>query len=92
MQKSCACKFLYGPETSESVILAIDDALEERKEFKDEIMFYNKSGESGGDVPPSVSLPHPPLLLGSHSITIPTYGGIEKYNYIRFSSVFLSIE
>eukprot|EP00064_Thunnus_orientalis_P010894 superscaffoldBa00001518_g10923 len=43
MQKSCACKFLYGPETSESIILSIDDALEERKEFKDEIMFYKKT-------------------------------------------------
>uniref|UniRef100_A0A3B5KR60 PAC domain-containing protein n=1 Tax=Xiphophorus couchianus TaxID=32473 RepID=A0A3B5KR60_9TELE len=29
MQKSCACKFLYGPETSESIILSIDEALEE---------------------------------------------------------------
>lgn len=44
MQKSCACKFLYGPETSESIILSIDEALEERKEFKDEIMFYKKTG------------------------------------------------
>lgn len=45
MQKSCACKFLYGPETSESIILSIDEALEERKEFKDEIMFYTKTGK-----------------------------------------------
>ncbi|XP_044028107.1 potassium voltage-gated channel subfamily H member 8 isoform X2 [Siniperca chuatsi] len=43
MQKSCACKFLYGPETSESIIHSIDNALEERKEFKDEIMFYKKT-------------------------------------------------
>ncbi|XP_058474434.1 potassium voltage-gated channel subfamily H member 8 [Solea solea] len=43
MQKSCACKLLYGPETSESIILSIDEALEERKEFKDEIMFYKKT-------------------------------------------------
>ncbi|KAM9776136.1 voltage-gated delayed rectifier potassium channel KCNH8 isoform 3-T3 [Syngnathus typhle] len=43
MQKSCACKFLYGPETSESIINSIDDALEGRKEFKDEIMFYSKT-------------------------------------------------
>ncbi|XP_041823291.1 potassium voltage-gated channel subfamily H member 8 isoform X2 [Melanotaenia boesemani] len=43
MQKSCACKFLYGPETSESIILSIDETLEERKEFKDEIMFYTKT-------------------------------------------------
>lgn len=45
MQKSCACKFLYGHETSESIILSIDEALEERKEFKDEIMFYTKTGK-----------------------------------------------
>lgn len=45
MQKSCACKFLYGPETSESIIFSIDEALEERKEFKDEIMFYKKTGK-----------------------------------------------
>uniref|UniRef100_A0A668AW70 Voltage-gated delayed rectifier potassium channel KCNH4 n=1 Tax=Myripristis murdjan TaxID=586833 RepID=A0A668AW70_9TELE len=43
MQKSCACKFLYGPETSDGIILSINDALEERKEFKDEIMFYKKT-------------------------------------------------
>ncbi|KAK6324107.1 hypothetical protein J4Q44_G00064460 [Coregonus suidteri] len=43
MQKSCACKFLYGPESSETIILSIDDALDERKEFKDEIMFYKKT-------------------------------------------------
>ncbi|XP_030004020.1 potassium voltage-gated channel subfamily H member 8 [Sphaeramia orbicularis] len=43
MQKSCACKFLYGPETTEGIILSIDEALEERKEFKDEIIFYNKT-------------------------------------------------
>lgn len=45
MQKSCACKFLYGPETSESIILGIGDALEERKEFKDEVMFYKTTGK-----------------------------------------------
>ncbi|KAI1886143.1 hypothetical protein AGOR_G00210970 [Albula goreensis] len=43
MQKSCACKFLYGADTSEQVILHIDNALEERKEFKGEITFYKKS-------------------------------------------------
>lgn len=49
MQKSCACKFLYGPETSESIILSIGDALEERKEFKDEVMFYKKTGKQEVD-------------------------------------------
>ncbi|XP_042165771.1 potassium voltage-gated channel subfamily H member 8-like [Oncorhynchus tshawytscha] len=43
MQKSCACKFLYGPESSETIILSIDDALDERKDFKEEIMFYKKA-------------------------------------------------
>ena len=55
MQKSCACKFLYGPETSESIILSIDDALEERKEFKDEIMFYKKTGK---DIVPLICSSH----------------------------------
>ncbi|KAK7898157.1 hypothetical protein WMY93_019010 [Mugilogobius chulae] len=45
MQKSCACKFLYGPESSEGSILSIDQALEERKEFKDEVIFYKKTAE-----------------------------------------------
>ncbi|XP_023665442.1 voltage-gated delayed rectifier potassium channel KCNH8 isoform X2 [Paramormyrops kingsleyae] len=44
MQKSCTCRFLYGPETGESLILCISHALEEKKEFKGEIMFYKKTG------------------------------------------------
>uniref|UniRef100_A0A8C9VMW7 Voltage-gated delayed rectifier potassium channel KCNH8 n=1 Tax=Scleropages formosus TaxID=113540 RepID=A0A8C9VMW7_SCLFO len=44
MQKSCSCKFLYGAETSEALVLHISTALEEKKEFKGEIMFYKKSG------------------------------------------------
>ncbi|XP_066530407.1 potassium voltage-gated channel subfamily H member 8 [Hoplias malabaricus] len=44
MQQSCACKFLYGPETSEQVIMHVDAALEERSELKEEIMFYKKTG------------------------------------------------
>ncbi|KAG9280036.1 potassium voltage-gated channel subfamily H member 8-like [Astyanax mexicanus] len=44
MQQSCACKFLYGPETSEQVILQVDTALEQRSELKEEIMFYKKTG------------------------------------------------
>ncbi|KAM6958875.1 voltage-gated delayed rectifier potassium channel KCNH8 [Aplochiton taeniatus] len=43
MQKSCACKFLYGPESSDTMVLSVDNALEERKEFKDNIMFYKKT-------------------------------------------------
>ncbi|TRY74167.1 hypothetical protein DNTS_004228 [Danionella cerebrum] len=44
MQQSCACKFLYGPETSEQIILRVDSALEDRSELQEEIMFYKKTG------------------------------------------------
>ncbi|XP_060721922.1 potassium voltage-gated channel subfamily H member 8 [Tachysurus vachellii] len=44
MQQSCACRFLYGPESSEHAILCVDSALEERSELKEEIMFYKKKG------------------------------------------------
>ncbi|MBN3316340.1 KCNH8 protein, partial [Atractosteus spatula] len=44
MQKCCSCKFLYGTETNEQIILHIDKTLEEKKEFKGEIMFYKKNG------------------------------------------------
>ncbi|XP_053121378.1 potassium voltage-gated channel subfamily H member 8 [Hemicordylus capensis] len=46
MQKSCSCKFLYGVETNEQMILQIDKSLEEKTEFKGEIMFYKKNGSS----------------------------------------------
>lgn len=45
MQKSCSCKFLYGAETNEQMILQIEKSLEEKIEFKGEIMFYKKNGE-----------------------------------------------
>lgn len=45
MQQSCACRFLYGPESSEHAIQCVDSALEERTELKEEIMFYTKKGE-----------------------------------------------
>ncbi|CAH1249231.1 KCNH8 [Branchiostoma lanceolatum] len=44
MQKGCACKFLYGNETSEIQISQIENALEEKDEFKTEVMFYKKNG------------------------------------------------
>ncbi|XP_062386061.1 potassium voltage-gated channel subfamily H member 8 [Sardina pilchardus] len=44
MQQSCTCKFLYGPETSEAIIQRVDAAMQERSEFKEEIMFYKKTG------------------------------------------------
>ncbi|OCT63781.1 potassium voltage-gated channel subfamily H member 8 [Xenopus laevis] len=46
MQKSCACKFLYGPETSELLKVQIQKALDEKREFKTEIILYKKSGGS----------------------------------------------
>lgn len=45
MQKSCACKFLYGQETSEQLKVQIQKALDEKREFKTEILLYRKSGE-----------------------------------------------
>ncbi|KPP79138.1 hypothetical protein Z043_101306 [Scleropages formosus] len=45
MQKSCACHFLYGPETSDRLTEQIQGALDERREFKTELIFYKKGGE-----------------------------------------------
>ena len=44
MQKGCACKFLYGPETDHAKRNNIARALEERIELKLEIRLYNKQG------------------------------------------------
>ncbi|KAJ6656471.1 hypothetical protein lerEdw1_003759 [Lerista edwardsae] len=44
MQRCCACSFLYGPDTSELVRGQIRKALDERKEFKAELILYRKSG------------------------------------------------
>uniref|UniRef100_A0A2K6FDX3 Voltage-gated delayed rectifier potassium channel KCNH8 n=1 Tax=Propithecus coquereli TaxID=379532 RepID=A0A2K6FDX3_PROCO len=44
MQKSCSCKFLFGVETNEQLMLQIENSLEEKTEFKGEIMFYKKNG------------------------------------------------
>ncbi|OCT61292.1 potassium voltage-gated channel subfamily H member 8 [Xenopus laevis] len=46
MQKSCACKFLYGPDTSELLKVQIQKALDEKREFKTEMILYRKSGGS----------------------------------------------
>ncbi|XP_075685829.1 voltage-gated delayed rectifier potassium channel KCNH8-like isoform X2 [Rhinoderma darwinii] len=46
MQKSCACKFLYGQETSEQLKVQIQTALDEKREFKTELILYRKSGGS----------------------------------------------
>ncbi|CAH2009743.1 unnamed protein product [Acanthoscelides obtectus] len=44
MQKGCACKFLYGPETKEEHKTQIDKALESKNELKLEVIFYKKNG------------------------------------------------
>uniref|UniRef100_H2V5I6 Voltage-gated delayed rectifier potassium channel KCNH4 n=1 Tax=Takifugu rubripes TaxID=31033 RepID=H2V5I6_TAKRU len=44
MQKSCMCHFLYGSETSERLTSQMQIALDERREFKTEIILYKKSG------------------------------------------------
>eukprot|EP00062_Callorhinchus_milii_P012542 gi/632959797/ref/XP_007895827.1/ PREDICTED: potassium voltage-gated channel subfamily H member 8 [Callorhinchus milii] len=46
MQKSCSCRFLYGPETNEQITLRIEKGLDEKTEFKGDIMFYKKNGTS----------------------------------------------
>ncbi|XKL68396.1 hypothetical protein PGB90_003887 [Kerria lacca] len=43
MQKGCACKFLYGAETSEEHIMQIEQALENKHELKLEVLFYKKT-------------------------------------------------
>lgn len=45
MQKGCACKFLYGPETKEEHKVQIDKALESKIELKLEVIFYKKNGK-----------------------------------------------
>ncbi|KAM9390662.1 voltage-gated inwardly rectifying potassium channel KCNH3-like, partial [Salvelinus alpinus] len=44
MQKSCACHFLYGPETSDQLMAKIQGVLDDRGEFKTELVFYKKGG------------------------------------------------
>lgn len=50
MQKSCACHFLYGPETSDRFTAQIQGALDERKEFKTELVFYKKEGKTAWEI------------------------------------------
>ncbi|XP_048267402.1 potassium voltage-gated channel subfamily H member 8 isoform X2 [Bombus terrestris] len=44
MQRGCACKFLYGPETKEEERAMIDKSLESKTELKMEVVFYKKTG------------------------------------------------
>lgn len=50
MQKGCACKFLYGPETKEEEKAMIDKSLESKTELKMEVVFYKKNGEFPWDI------------------------------------------
>lgn len=45
MQKGCACKFLFGTDTSDDHITQIEKALECKAELKLELIFYKKNGE-----------------------------------------------
>ncbi|KAK5847564.1 hypothetical protein PBY51_016683 [Eleginops maclovinus] len=44
MQKSSMCHFLYGSETSDPLTSQMQKALDERREFKTEIILYKKCG------------------------------------------------
>nr|XP_004655429.2 potassium voltage-gated channel subfamily H member 4 [Jaculus jaculus] len=46
MQKTCSCRFLYGPETSESALQRLHKALEGHQEHRAEICFYRKDGSA----------------------------------------------
>ncbi|XP_073181941.1 voltage-gated delayed rectifier potassium channel KCNH4 isoform X4 [Lepidochelys kempii] len=42
MQKNCSCRFLYGAETSESVLQCVEKVLDGRQEYQAEVCFYKK--------------------------------------------------
>ncbi|XP_038241469.1 potassium voltage-gated channel subfamily H member 4 [Dermochelys coriacea] len=44
MQKNCSCRFLYGAETSESILQCIEKVLDGRQEYQTDVCFYKKSG------------------------------------------------
>ncbi|CAM5138281.1 unnamed protein product [Natator depressus] len=44
MQKNCSCRFLYGAETSESVLQCVEKVLDGRQEYQTEVCFYKKGG------------------------------------------------
>lgn len=50
MQKSCMCHFLYGSETGDRNTSQMQKALDERREFKTEIILYKKSGKGSEPV------------------------------------------
>ncbi|XP_021096011.1 potassium voltage-gated channel subfamily H member 4 isoform X2 [Heterocephalus glaber] len=46
MQKTCSCRFLYGPETSQLALQRLHKALEGHQEHRAEICFYHKDGSA----------------------------------------------
>uniref|UniRef100_A0A8C8RC68 Potassium voltage-gated channel subfamily H member 4 n=1 Tax=Pelusios castaneus TaxID=367368 RepID=A0A8C8RC68_9SAUR len=48
MQKNCSCRFLYGAETSESVVQSIEKVLDGKQEYQAEVCFYKKGGAAFG--------------------------------------------
>ncbi|XP_035786978.1 potassium voltage-gated channel subfamily H member 8-like isoform X1 [Anopheles albimanus] len=44
MQKGCACRFLYGPETKDDHKSMIETSLDGKAELKLEVIFYKKNG------------------------------------------------
>ena len=44
MSKCCACKFLYGADTSDDEREKLEETLEDQVELKTEITFYRKNG------------------------------------------------
>uniref|UniRef100_A0A182YBZ7 Uncharacterized protein n=1 Tax=Anopheles stephensi TaxID=30069 RepID=A0A182YBZ7_ANOST len=44
MQKGCACRFLYGPETKDEHKSMIETSLDGKSELKLEVIFYKKNG------------------------------------------------
>ena len=45
MQKSCACKFLFGKDTPQEKIEEIQGVLESQVEYKTEVIFQKKDCE-----------------------------------------------
>ena len=65
MSKSCACKFLWGADTTEAERKKIDDSLEEQVELKTEVLFYKKNGELSFLLLTLKAPTHKPMFAGS---------------------------
>uniref|UniRef100_A0A182U3K5 PAS domain-containing protein n=1 Tax=Anopheles melas TaxID=34690 RepID=A0A182U3K5_9DIPT len=54
MQKGCACRFLYGPETKDEHKSMIETSLDGKSELKLEVIFYKKNGKRMFPWPPGL--------------------------------------